>query len=147
MPTLLEVTGAEQPETFPGRELTPLAGVSLLPLLAGEPMPSRPPIHLLFSKDRGLRDGPWKLVSFRGGPWELYNIEADRTELIDLAAEHPEIVERMAAQWHAMTADVLKSPKQEQQPVATAAGPKQHRDWSIYTGHDGPDTTSRRKAR
>jgi arylsulfatase A-like enzyme len=147
MPTLLEVTGAEQPETFPGRELTPLAGVSLLPLLAGEPMPSRPPIHLLFSKDRGLRDGPWKLVSFRGGPWELYNIEADRTELHDRAAEHPEIVERMAAQWHAMTADVLNAPKQEQQPVATDPVPKQHREWSVYTGHDGPDTTSRQQAR
>jgi arylsulfatase A-like enzyme len=143
MPTLLEVTGAAQPEVFPGRELTPLAGVSLLPLLAGEPMPSRPLIHLLFSKDRGLRDGAWKLVSFRGGPWELYNIEADRTELNDLALEHPEIVERMAAQWHAMTADVLKAPKQEQQPVANESGPKRHRDWSVYTGREGPDTTSR----
>lgn len=147
MPTLLEITGAREPEAFSGRELTPQAGVSLLPLLAGDPMPSRPPIHLLFSSDRGLRDGPWKLVSFRGGPWELYNIEADRTELHDLAAEHPEIAERMAAQWHAMTANVLKAPQKEQRPVATEPGPKQHRDWSVYTGHDGPNTTSRRNAK
>lgn len=147
MPTLLEITGAEQPEVFPGRELTPLAGVSLLPLFAGEPLQGRPPIHLLFSKDRGLRDGPWKLVSFRGEPWELYNIEADRTELQNLAAEHPDIVERMAAQWHEMTANVLQAPKQEQQPVASQASRKQHRDWSVYTGHEGPNTTSRQRDR
>jgi len=50
-------------------------------------MGPRPPIHLLFADDRGLRDGDWKLVSFRSEPWELYNIAEDRTELHDLAAE------------------------------------------------------------
>ena len=146
-PTLLEVTGTAQPQLYPGRELTPLAGVSLVPLLAGEAMPQRPPIHLLFSKDRGLRDGPWKLVSFRGEPWELYNIAEDRSERHNLAAAHPEIVERMAQQWHTMTADVLQAPPQEQRPVAAQPSPRRHGDWSVYTGHDGPDTTSRGKGR
>lgn len=145
MPTLLEITGAREPESFPGRELTPLAGVSLVPLLAGEPLHARPPIHLLFSKDRGLRDGPWKLVSFRGGPWELFNIDEDRTELHDRASEHPEIVERMAALWHAMTAEVLQAPRQEQQPVATEPGERRHRDWSDYSGAHGANTSSRTK--
>ncbi len=144
VPTLLELTETEEPESYPGRELTPLVGTSLVPVLHGEPMPSRPPIHLLFSSDRGLRDGPWKLVSFRGEPWELYNIAEDRTELHDLAGAHPDIVRRMSQQWHAMTADVLMAPKQEQKPVASEPGPRQHRDWSNYAGDHGADTSSRK---
>ena len=86
LPTLAELAGATVPDTWPGREPTPLAGVSLAPILAGKDMTTRPPIHLLFASDRGLRDGDWKLVSFRSQPWELYNIAKDRTELHDVAA-------------------------------------------------------------
>jgi len=142
-PTLLEITGTHPPETFPGRDLTPLAGVSLAPLLAGEPMHARPPIHLLFSSDRGLRDGPWKIVSFRSGPWELYNLEQDRTERHDLAEAHPDIVDRLSQVWHAMAAEVLQAPPQEQKPVASEHRPPRHRDWSNYSGRKGANTTSR----
>jgi arylsulfatase A-like enzyme len=144
VPTLLEITGTEEPVSYPGRQPTPLVGTSLAPVFAGEPMLSRPPIHLLFSSDRGLRDGPWKLVSFRGQPWELYNIAEDRTELHDLAGEHPEVVRRMAQQWHAITANVLQAPEQEQKPVASERGPYVHRDWSDYSGGRGANTSSRK---
>lgn len=95
LPTLAEVAGAKVPDTYPGRNPTPLAGVSLAPILAGKEAASRPPIHLLYSTDRGLRDGDWKLVSFQSQPWELYNIKEDRTELHNLAAKHPDIVTSM----------------------------------------------------
>ena len=65
-------------------------GTSLVPLLEGKSIVNRPPIHLLFSKDRGLRDGDWKVVSFQSQGWELYNVAADRCELKDLASEQPE---------------------------------------------------------
>jgi arylsulfatase len=143
LPTLLELTGAGNPETFPGRDPSPLAGVSLAPILAGKPLGERPPIHFLFGQDRGLRDGDWKIVSFRGGPWELYNLAEDRTELHDLAAKEPGRVKRMAGEWHRMTRDVLMAPDAEQRPVSETQAPKTHGEWSDYSGRRG-DNTSRR---
>ena len=144
LPTVAEVTGVKRPDTWPGREVQPLAGVSLVPLLMGDEMGPRPPIHLLFAEDRGLRDGDWKLVSFRSEPWELYNIAEDRTELHDLAAKHPDIVARMAKQWTAMARDVLQCQPREYRKVAAAAKtPRRHPEWSDYAE---PVAKSKRKA-
>lgn len=84
----------------------------------------------------GLRDGDWKLVSFRGQPWELYNLAGDRTELHDLAGEHPEIVERMGRRWHEMTSQVLQAPAREQAPVAATATPQRHPEWTVFSDPD-----------
>lgn len=142
LPTLAEIAGAPVPETFPGREPTPLAGVSLAPILKGGELPARPPIHLLFAKDRGLRDGDWKLVSFQSEPWQLYNLKEDRTELQDLASVHPDIVSLMSRQWHDMAVRVLQAPGGEQKPVGEEVTGL-HREWSHYDGKQGADTTSR----
>ena len=147
LPTFSEIAGAKIPETFPGREPAPLAGSSLAPIFAGGEINQRPPIHLLFASDRGLRDGEWKLVSFQSQPWELYHIATDRTELHDVAAQHPEIVARMVKQWHDMSANVLKVPAKENSPVATEATPKKNPQWTNYekaTG--GSDGNPKRKA-
>ena len=74
LPTLADVTGSKVPERWAGRALRPMSGVSLKPVLEGGRLEQRPPIHLLFSGDRGLRDGDWKLVSFQSASWELYNL-------------------------------------------------------------------------
>jgi arylsulfatase A-like enzyme len=141
LPTLAAIAGAHIPATFPGREPTPLAGVSLAPLFQGGQLDHRPPLHFLFANDRGLRDGDWKLVSFKGGPWELYNLASDRTELHDLAARQPDVVERLSQRWHQMSAEVLKAPAGEQKPVAAKALPHTHGEWSDYSGKN---RTSRR---
>jgi arylsulfatase len=143
LPTLLDLTGSVNVETFPGREPTPLAGVSLAPVLSGKPLGKRPPIHFLHDADRGLRDGDWKIVSFRYGPWELYNLAEDRTELNDLAAKHPERLKEMAAEWHRMAKDVLMASKKEQQPVSDTLVPKTHPEWSDYSGKRGANTSRR----
>ena len=106
-------------------------------------MRTRPPIHLLFASDRGLRDGDWKLVSFRSQPWELYNIAKDRAELHNVAAEHPEIVGRMVKQWHAMAENVLMAPERDRKPVADTATGHRHPEWSNYRGQNGASTSSR----
>jgi arylsulfatase len=144
LPTLAEVSGAKLPETFPGRELRPLAGVSLAPIFAGKALPARPPIHLLFASDRGLRDGDWKLVSFQSEPWELYNLANDRTELRNVAAQHPDIVARMVRQWTEMAENVLMTPARERAPVAEKASGHVHREWSVY--NRGANTSSRGEA-
>ncbi len=145
LPTLAALGEAETPGTFPGREPTPLAGVSLAPVLAGKPLGKRPPIHFLYGIDRGLRDGDWKLVSFRRGPWELYHLANDPTELHNLANEHPERLKRMADEWHRMTREVLKAPAREQEPVKAGPQPKIHPEWSDYSGENGPVTSRRQK--
>lgn len=137
LPTLAEITGATVPTTFPGREPTPLAGISLAPIFAGKELAARPPIHLLFSSDRGLRDGEWKLVSFQSHPWELFHIPTDRTEMHDVAAQHPDIVQRMVQQWHDMAANVLKVPAKENKPVATEATPQTNPQWTGYDSTSG----------
>lgn len=136
LPTLAELGGAKIPQSFPGRDLSPLAGISLAPILAGQEITSRPPIHLLFSSDRGLRDGDWKLVSFQGLAWELYNIAEDRAELHNVAAQHPEIVSRMEKQWTDMARDVLQAPAKEYRPVATTTGPHWNSQWTDFSSVD-----------
>jgi arylsulfatase A-like enzyme len=131
LPTLVELGKATVPTAWPERELRPISGVSLAPIFAAKPLENRPPIHLLFGKDRGLRDGDWKLVSFRSQPWELYNIADDRTELNNLAAKHPERVKAMAATWHAMAEEVLHAPAKSRQPVK-APSQKTNPEWSDF---------------
>ena len=142
LPTLADIVAASPPVSWPGREPSPLAGVSLRPVFDAATPPARPPIHLLFGTDRGLRDGEWKIVSFRGQPWELYNLARDRTELHDLAGEHPEILTRMVAEWHRMTAEVLQAPPRERSPVAATATDHEHPEWTRFSvdpavGDDG----------
>ena len=150
LPTLAELAGAKVPATFPGRTPTPLAGVSLAPLFAGGDLPARPPIHLLFANDRGLRDGDWKLVSFQSGPWELYNLARDRTELHNLAAQEPDRLKRMVTQWHDMAANVLHVRDREAAPITSTSQEKVHREWSVYASADASNARhadAKRKAR
>lgn len=132
LPTFAELAGAKVPETFAGREPSPLAGTSLALILAGKEMKTRPPIHLLFGSDRGLRDGEWKLVSFQSQPWELYHMPDDRTERRNVAAEHPEIVQRLVKQWHDMAKDVLHATPKECAPVAASPTEQKHREWTNF---------------
>jgi arylsulfatase len=100
MPTCLELAGVSYPPRHDGHDILPHEGLSLLGAFRGEPAPPR----LLFFEhegNRGVRDGPWKLVALHDKPWELYNIEADRGEMMDLADRQPDQVRRLAAAWDA----------------------------------------------
>lgn len=132
LPTLADITDSPIPDRWEDRELRPVSGVSLKPLFEGRPLESRPPIHLLFSQDRGLRDGDWKLVSFQSKAWELYNVAKDRTELNDLAASEPERLKNMVAMWTDMAKNVLHASAKSYAPVATAKPPHRHREWTNF---------------
>jgi arylsulfatase len=94
-------------------------------------METRPPIFLLHHLDRGLRDGDWKLVSFRSKAWELYNLTEDRCETNNLAGKHPDIVERMAKEWHRMAKEEVLATDKEQQPVSDEAPPHINKQWTF----------------
>ena len=151
LPTMADMAQVELPAAWPGRKLEPVAGTSFLPLLRGDRLVRGSPIHFLFSDDRALREGDWKLVSFRRQPWELYNLAEDRTELRDLAARHPERLRRMAERWRAMTADVLKAPAGANAPVAKESSGHRHPEWTAFDqplGEIGKKVTEpRRKSR
>lgn len=145
MPTLADLSGTDLPDAWPERELRPVSGVSLKPILEGRPMDDRPPIHLLFAADRGLRDGDWKLVSFQSAAWELYNVANDRTELNNLAETHPERLKEMVTQWNEMAANVLQAPAKVYSPVNEASQlPHRHREWTQFEAKT-PDEYIRRK--
>jgi len=94
-PTLLELAGAGK-----SASRTAMDGVSLVPLLRGEP--SRPHDELFWhyphywnggkvSPYSVVRAGDWKLIRFyESGREELYNLRTDLSEKNDLAPSNPE---------------------------------------------------------
>ena len=132
MPTLAEITGSTIPDQWDGRDLRPVSGISLKPIFDGEQTGSRPPIHFLFSRDRGLRDGNWKLVSFQSAAWELYHVADDRTELNNLAASEPEQLKKMVSMWHDITKNVLHARGNASLPVKDISLPHRHPEWTNF---------------
>ena len=103
LPTLCEVAGIEYPEDYEGKELTPCAGKSLLPVFRGNHREGHDWLFWRQREARAVRHDNWKGVG-HGDPgelsnWELYDLETDRTESVDLAAKHPEVLKRMIDAW------------------------------------------------
>ena len=101
MPTLAELAGATYPRSVQGREIVPMQGRSLLPVLrGGAPRESR----ALFWELEGryaVREGDWKLLGGEGRPWQLFDLASDRGESMDLAAARPEVVRQLAGAYSA----------------------------------------------
>lgn len=97
MATCLDAANIKYPKEYKDRELLPLEGVSILPMLTGDKIKARP-IFAEHEGNRMVRIGDWKLVGsqFDGLEWQLYNIYYDRTEQHDLADKYPDRVKQMA---------------------------------------------------
>ena len=122
MATCVDLGRATYPKRFDGRPIEPLQGRSLAPIFQGRRRQGHPWIYQQFSTNRAIRQGKWKLVTFRAGPWELYDLDADRTELNDLAAEHPEKLEQMKRLWHQVAEQVDHLPANNRRPVSDRPG-------------------------
>ena len=132
LPTLAEIGNCEIPNQWPDRELRPVTGISLAPVFRDQKPTPRSPIHFLFGKDRGLRDGDWKIVSFRGASWELYNMAKDRTEMKDLAALEPQRLASMTQMWTEMSRNVLNATAGVYAPVSPVQLPHRHPEWTNF---------------
>lgn len=99
MATCCDVAGATYPKTFKGKQIVPLEGKSLLPILQGSKRPDHDAIYWEHEGNRAVRKGDWKLVSRFPGQWELYNLKEDRTELNNLAAGHTDIVNELSTMY------------------------------------------------
>lgn len=127
MATAIDVAGAAYPKAWPGIELEPLQGLSMLPIFRGEQREPHEELYFQFSNNRALRKGPWKLVSHQLGAWELYDIDQDGTEMHDLADQKPELVQTLAARWEAgAKRDRLKG--RQAGPVKAKPGPRLLKD-------------------
>ncbi|MBD3287777.1 sulfatase-like hydrolase/transferase, partial [candidate division KSB1 bacterium] len=99
MATILDISGAEYPATYQGRNVLPLKGKSLLPVFQGKKREEHEMLCWEFNGARAIRKGDWKLVDFKDREWELYDIKKDRTELHNLANQKPEIVKELEGDW------------------------------------------------
>jgi arylsulfatase len=98
MPTFVDAAGTSYPKRLGTREILPMAGVSLIPVLRGEKIPART-LYFEHEGHRAVRDGRYKLTALRGEPWKLYDMERDRIETEDLAMKQPKLVESMSKKW------------------------------------------------
>jgi len=106
MPTLLEIAGADYPETHEGRRLPPLLGKSWKRLLAGESDSVRGDDDYLAWEifgNRAVRQANWKLrwqwKPYGTGDWELFDLQTDPGEREDLSLSEPERLEVMLTHW------------------------------------------------
>lgn len=98
MPTICELAGVTYPSEKNGETVLSHEGVSLVPAMRGQALPSRK-IFIEHEGNRSVRDGDWKLVALRGKPWELYQMSDDPIEIRDMADVDPARVESLSAAW------------------------------------------------
>ncbi|MBM3891368.1 MAG: arylsulfatase, partial [Verrucomicrobia bacterium] len=111
--TCLDAAGVAYPAEFNGRNVLPLAGKSLLPVLKTGKRDGHKALCWATSGCRAVRMGQWKLVAAKGGPWELFDMETDRTEQNDVSKQHPDRVEAMARafnEWRGITKTKKQTP-------------------------------------
>ena len=98
--TVLELSGSQYPKTWNGKEIYPLEGKSLMPLIEGGKVSPRT-LYFEHEGNRGVREGKWKLLwTNYAKKWELYDLEKDRTETENLATKYPDKVKALGQKWH-----------------------------------------------
>ena len=116
MPTVLDLVGVVHPGTaYKGREVVPMSGRSMLPMLRGESDVTHAPDEAigweLFGKT-AIRQGDWKITQepddafwsardpvAEAYQWKLFNLAEDPTELNDVAGQNPGKLREMIRLW------------------------------------------------
>jgi arylsulfatase len=104
--TILNAAGVRHPDTYQGKQVAPLQGKSLDPIMRNERRTVRGPSDWLgweLFGNRAIRQGKWKLLSLcvphGTGKWQLYDLDNDPGEMNDLSARHPKIKEQLLRYW------------------------------------------------
>jgi len=99
MATCIDLAKTSYPTSWPGIDLQPMEGLSLVPIFEGKQRKPHDSLFFRFATNRAIIQGDWKLVTHRMARWELYNIAKDGTELHDLASQYPEKVKALSQLW------------------------------------------------
>ncbi|MBP1225263.1 arylsulfatase [Flavobacterium sp. 1355] len=103
-PTLLEYAGFQYPDSFQGKKLIPLEGISLKKEFEGQQSDAHEALFWEHEGSKAVRNGKWKAVAENNQPWELYNLAADRTETKNMAKSEPKLLQTLIElhqQWSA----------------------------------------------
>jgi len=100
MPTLVDVSGAEYPDQYDGKEVVPMQGTSLLPVLNGKDIQRKTPIYNEWAGGKYIITHDWKLVQRRKKDrWELIPFDKNRTETINKIDERPQKAKQLKQAW------------------------------------------------
>ena len=112
-PTLLELAGVDYPDSYQGRQLAPLTGSSMLPLLQGgatETHATDASFGWELHGQKALISGRWKALNlpppFGGAEWELFDLSTDPGETSDLSDTEAERMQAMIAAYQAYADEV-----------------------------------------
>ena len=108
-PTFFEVAGVVYPESFGGKDVYPLKGRSLWPLLTTTVEDVHTSDYVFALEHRGhvlIRKGDWKLVNttvpLHPDNFELYDLSRDLAEQQDLKRSEPDKFQEMLGEWEAL---------------------------------------------
>ncbi len=134
LPTILEATGLQAPDSRQGRKLKPLEGASFAASFASATAPTRSEQYYELGGNRAFYSAPYRISvrhtrgsSFDTDQWELYDLSKDPNELTDLAAAMPEKVRELADKWDAAAARYQVLPLDDRQMVIRMVQDRQGR--------------------
>lgn len=129
-PTFLEYANVSHPGSeYKGRQVSPLMGKSIKPLLEGNLEKVHSEDEILSAEMFGNRlvlMGDWKaryqIFPAGDGQWKLFNLAQDIREATDVSIEHPDILEKMVSAYDKWAQDVgIIEPEYSEQQLKTGA--------------------------
>lgn len=113
-PTLLELAGTEHPgDRYRGREVFPMMGRSILPVLTGTKQFVRDPSDTIAWEtwgERAIVSREWKAMMapapHGNGSWQLFNLKEDPGENKDQSTTRPEKLRELVGKWDDYARDV-----------------------------------------
>ena len=104
MPTILEISEAQYPQTYHGgNSIHHLEGKSLVSVLDTSGSGQKEYMFWEHDNNRAVRHGDWKAVTtYLDGSeaWELYDLNTDGTEMNNLASQNPDLVNQLVTKWY-----------------------------------------------
>jgi arylsulfatase len=122
-PTFYELAGVDYPDQWNGKDVKPLLGESMIPLLSGKSKSIHDTTYVFGLEHAGfamIRKGDWKILNierpFLLENFQLIDLKSDLAEQIDLKESYPEKYQEMLAEWASFSKEVgvvTPTPKKE----------------------------------